>query len=135
MTRIGAALTVLVLAGCTSGGYKRSHTPEPSPVSAGATITVGTNQHTVTMRAGQSRGMYLAPSGYFTWDAVQQSTPGVVRLSNVRGGYPAQGYSATVTAIRAGTVQLQTQSDIACLHAKPACLPAQQTYRVTVIVS
>ena len=135
VTRSIAALAMLLLAGCTSGGHKSRPDPQPSLRSSGATITIQTNQHTVTMRAGQSQDMYLAASGYFTSDAIDLSTPGIVKLSNVRGGYPAKGYSATVTALHAGTVELKTESDIFCLHSKPDCVPPQRVYDVTVVVS
>ena len=51
------------------------------------------------------------------------------------GGYPGQQPAqAAFVAVQPGSATL-TALDTACLHAQPACEPAQQVWRVTVIVT
>lgn len=133
--RVGWLVAVLAISACTTS----SRHPQPVPVThvvrAVATITVDSNQRTETMRIGQTQLMYLAPNGHIAWDAVKLSRAGIVALSSVRGGYPALGYSATLTAIHAGAVRLTTQTDMSCIHVRPACELPTEVYSVTVTVA
>jgi len=67
---------------------------------------------------------------------VPTATGAAVRRVSASGGYPGQQPArAAFLAVRPGGAILATINDTACLHAQPACLPAQQEWRVTVIVT
>jgi hypothetical protein len=108
----------------------------PAPTLTGtATLTVADTGVTVRLRAGQQVDVTLASEGFFSWH-VPTATGAAVRRVSASGGYPGrQPARAAFLAVRPGGAVLDTINDTACLHAQPACLPAQQEWRVTVIVT
>jgi hypothetical protein len=59
-----------------------------------------------------------------------------LRRASASGGYPRRGPAlATFTAVTPGRVKLHSITDAACLHSRPACMLAQRTWQVTVVVA
>jgi hypothetical protein len=64
------------------------------------------------------------------------SSSQVLRRVSVSGGYPsAEPARARFTATAAGTADLTSQTDFTCLHSTPACLSAQRSWTLHVVVS
>jgi hypothetical protein len=115
VTRYLAALVLLAATGCTSS---TQHAPPGlSLISAGATITNSTIGREVSMRVGESLGIYLKPDDILGAWANVSISPGVVKLSDVRGWLRNKGYSATITATHPGHAQLLAQTTGPCTHA------------------
>jgi hypothetical protein len=98
-------------------------------------LTVADNGVTVRLRPGQRVQVVLASQANFGW-----RVPGVVgtavRKTAGSGGFPSsQPARATFLAVLPGKATLVTMDDFACLHVHPACLPAQELWRVTVVVN
>jgi hypothetical protein len=86
------------------------------------------------VKAGTRIGLALQPYGG-SYDPPTVDDPGVVSELSHHGGYPAS--TAAVAEFRAkehGSAQISSQTDMACLHATPACLPPQFEFRVTISV-
>ena len=93
------------------------------------------NGVTVRLHRGQRVIVTLQAQGMFSWH-VPAAAGAAVRKINGSGGYPGQQPArATFVALQPGRATLAAIDDTACLHAEPACLPAQQIWQVTVIVS
>jgi hypothetical protein len=89
----------------------------------------------VRLRTGQQVDVALASKGLFSWH-VPAAVCAAVRRVSASGGYPGpQPARAAFLAVRPGEAILAAVNDTGCLHAQPACLPAQQEWRVTVIVT
>ena len=108
----------------------------PSPTLTGpATLTTADNAATVRLRPGQRVTVALASRGLFSWHVPAAAGTAVKRVS-ASGGYPdPRPARAAFLAIEPGSATLTAIDDTACLHARPACEPAQQVWRVTVIVT
>lgn len=107
----------------------------PPPTLTGpATLTTADNGATVRLRRGQRVTVTLGSEGLFSWHLPAVAGAAVKRFGS-SGGYPGrQPARATFLAVRPGTAALTALDDTACLHAQPACEPAQQAWRVTIIV-
>ena len=93
------------------------------------------NGAAVRLRVGQQVAVALASGGLFSWH-VPAAVGAAVRRVSASGGYPGQQPArAAFLAVQSGSATLTAIDDTACLHAKPACEPAQQEWRVTVIVT
>lgn len=98
-------------------------------------LTVADNGATVRLARGQSVTVALAAGGMFSWH-VPAASGAAVRQVGGSGGYPSsRPAQATFVATAPGTATLTAINDTACLHAHPRCLPPQQRWQVTVIVS
>jgi hypothetical protein len=108
----------------------------PPPTLAGAAMLTRTdNGATVRVRPGQRVTVALVSEGLFSWHVPGVEGAAVTRVSS-GGGYPGrQPARATFLAVQPGSAALTALDDTACLHAQPACEPAQQEWRVTVIVT
>lgn len=108
----------------------------PLPVLTGpVTLTTTDDGATVRVRPGQRVIVTLASQGLFSWHIAAAAGIAVHRVS-ASGGYPGrQPARAAFLAVRPGSATLTAIDDTACLHAQPACEPAQQVWRVTVIVT
>jgi hypothetical protein len=118
-TTFGAQLAGLAPAPALSCGNDTSTPPTttPPPDGVDVTVTQADNQRTVTLLVGQTLGVALGPD--FLTPTV--SGPGLARLS-ASGGYPTgQPLAASYRAVAAGSVDLRTQTDYACLHTSPPC--------------
>lgn len=92
------------------------------------------NGATVRLARGRSVTVSLAAQGMFSWHIPIGTAP-AVRQVNGGGGYPTdQPAQAAFLATEPGTATLTAENDTSCLHARPACLPPQQQWRVTILV-
>lgn len=87
------------------------------PPSDDVTVTQADNQRTVTLFVGQTLGVALGPD--FVTPVV--SGPALARAAT-SGGYPTgQPLAASYRAVAAGSVDITSRTDYACLHASPPC--------------
>ncbi|MFC4534846.1 hypothetical protein [Sphaerisporangium dianthi] len=99
-------------------------------VAAGTTLTEASDGSTVTISVGQSVAVTL-PAGY---DPITTSGAALTQTSG-SGGFPTgHPLAATYLAGTAGTADLRTQTDYACLHTVPRCTVPQRRWLVHVIV-
>ena len=107
----------------------------PPPILTGpASLTTADNSATVRLHPGQRVTVVLASQGLFSWHVPAAAGAAVTRVG-ASGGYPGrQPARAAFLAVRPGSATLTAVDDTACLHARPACEPAQQVWRVTVTV-
>jgi hypothetical protein len=81
------------------------------------TVTQADNQRTITLLVGQTLGVALGPD--FVTPMI--SGPALARLST-SGGYPTgQPLAASYHAVAAGSVDVTSHTDYACLHTPPHC--------------
>lgn len=114
------------------GKPSHSATPSASPSTSPGVITAADNGKTILLRKGQSITVQLDG---MTWDQPTLSGAALTRLSD-SGGYPTTlPARAVFLAAGPGTAQLTSMTDAKCLHATPACMIAQRSWRVTVSVS
>jgi hypothetical protein len=74
---------------------------------------------------GGSAGGYLPPV----------SNSQILHRVSASGGYPStQPARARFQARAPGSADLTSQTDFTCLHSTPACLPAQRTWTLHVVV-
>jgi hypothetical protein len=87
------------------------------------------------LRPGQRVTVALAARGLLSWHVPAPAGAAVKRVG-ASGGYPArQPARAVFLAVQPGRATLSAIDDMACLHTQPACLPPQQVWLVTVIVT
>lgn len=99
-----------------------------------AALTVADNGATVLARPGRPLTVTLAPD-VGNWERPRVGGAGVLRLDAVTGGYPShQALVARFSVIGHGLSDITTFTDLACLHARPACKPPQQEWHVRVVV-
>jgi hypothetical protein len=127
------------LAGTASPARRVTPTRQPDtplPVLTGpATLTTAGSGGTVRLRTGQRVSVVLVAQGLFSWH-VPAATGAAVARTSASGGYPGRRPARAVfLAVRPGTATLTAIDDTACLHTQPACLPAQQVWHVTIIVT
>jgi hypothetical protein len=107
----------------------------PATLTGPAMLTAADNGAIVRLHVGQLVTVALASEGLFSWHVPAATGPAVRRV-RASGGYPAkQPAQAAFLAIQPGEAMLTSINDTACLHSQPACLPAQQEWRATVIVT
>jgi hypothetical protein len=108
----------------------------PPPILTGpATLTAADRGVTIRIHPGQRVTVELAARGSFSWHVPAAAGAAVTRIS-ASGGYPGrQPARATFLAVRAGTATLTAIDDTPCLHTQPACLPVQQAWQVTILVT
>jgi hypothetical protein len=135
VTAVNAAHNgVLAPAASTTFGMQLSgHSPAPAPSCGNDTSTLPTtttppsdddvtvtqadNQRTVTLLVGQTLGVALGPD--FVTPMV--SGPALARAAT-SGGYPTgQPLAASYRAVAAGSVDITSHTDYACLHTSPPC--------------
>jgi hypothetical protein len=98
-------------------------------------LTAADNGMVVRLRVGQQVAVTLTPEGFFSWH-VPAAAGAAMRRVSASGGYPSQRPAqAAFLAVRSGEATLTTINDTACLHAHPACEPAQREWRVTIVVT
>lgn len=119
-----------------AAGTASWRSPSPPPTLTGpVTLTSSDNGATVRLHVGQQVAVALASMGLFSWHVPAAMGTAVTRVS-ASGGYPGQQPArAAFLAVRPGNATLTAIDDTACLHAQPACEPAQQEWRVTVIIT
>jgi hypothetical protein len=113
----------------------------PPPVSSSRAamdpdaLTVQDNGATVRLHPGQRLTVTLTAIGMFSWHVPAATGAALMKIST-SGGYPTKlPARAVFLAVRLGRATLSSSDDTACLHAHPACLPAQEVWGVTVIVT
>lgn len=132
-TTFGMQLSGVAPAPAPTCGNDTSTSPTASTTPSGhdVTVTQADNQRTVTLFVGQTLGIALGPD--FVPTTV--SGPALERLST-SGGYPTrQPLAASYRAVAAGSVDITSHTDYACLHTSPPCaLPTTLwTLHVTVV--
>lgn len=122
--------TLAVATGGTSAVAADTTLTETSGIAADTTLTEASNGTTVTVAVGQSVAVAL-PANY---DPIT-ATGTALRLVSSSGGFPTgQPLAATYLAVAAGTADLRTRTDFACLHSVPRCAVPQRQWLVHVIV-
>jgi hypothetical protein len=100
-----------------------------------ATLTTADNGATVQLHRGQQITVALGSRGLFSWHIPAVTGAAVTKVSS-SGGYPGRWPARAVfLAVQPGSATLTALDDTACLHAQPACEPAQHTWQVTVVVT
>jgi hypothetical protein len=113
-------------ASATSTATSRARAP--------VSLTAVSNGTTVRLFRGQSVSVVLRGTA-LSWH-IPAATGKAVRRTSASGGYPGhQPARATFRATWPGRAVLSSVDDIACLHARPACAVAQQSWRVVVLVT
>jgi hypothetical protein len=115
----------------------RSSTPPPS----GSTGTDGVLRLSATdsgrifsISLGTRVEVSLAPD-LGSYHPPTTDNPSVLTETAHRGGYPANTTAvADYTATGRGTTHLASETDLACLHTNPPCLPPQRQFAVTIII-
>jgi len=118
-TTFGMQLSGLAPAPAPNCGNDTSTPPTTATPPSGddVTVTQPDNQRTVTLLVGQTLGVALGPD--FVTPMI--SGPALARLST-SGGYPTgQPLAASYRAVAAGSVDVTSHTDYACLHTPPHC--------------
>ena len=107
-----------------------------SPPATDQPLTVAANGAHLLLHVGQHRRVNLVPRGVpGNFDPLTASPQGIVTISDESGGYPGDNpLVATITAMAPGITRLTTQSDLACFHSSPPCLPPQYAWTLDVTV-
>ena len=132
----GTASASPQVAGTASGRPPIPAPGSPPPTLTGPVmLTTADNGAAVRLHAGQQVAVALASEGLFSWH-VPTAVGAAVRRVSASGGYPGQQPArAAFLAVRSGRATLTAIDDTACLHAQPACEPAQQEWQVAIIVT
>jgi hypothetical protein len=140
-------LAVLV-AGCANSspsaalGGQQSSTPSPPSLTLASTvvgtatlhITAADSGRTFAVATGARITIELAPEAG-SYDPPTADNPAVLREDDHHGGYPANTPAvADFTAIGPGSTRISSQTDLACLHSTPRCLPPQREFNATIVV-
>lgn len=128
----GPAVAAAQSAGCaatpatpTASCIDDAVTGEPS-----VTLTEADNGKTITLRIGQTLGISL-PAAY---RPTAVSGPALVKALT-RGGYPTdQPLFEVYRTGTAGSADVRTMTDYACLHTTPRCALPQKSWQVHVDV-
>jgi hypothetical protein len=118
-TTFGAYLSGVAPAPVLSCGNDAVTPPTSGPGTTppDVTVTQADNQRTVTLLVGQTLGVALGSD----FRPPTLSGTGLEQLSS-SGGYPTgQPLAASYRAVAAGSVDLATSTDHACLHTPPRC--------------
>jgi hypothetical protein len=107
--------------------------PSPTGLPARPVIQAD-NGKTFQLTVGQQITVVL-DTPPMMWDQPTAHGSAVTRVS-ASGGYPGTTPAQAVfRAVSPGTAQLTSVTDMQCLHATPRCLPPQQIWSVSVVVS
>jgi hypothetical protein len=121
--------------GTHGGGQPAGSSTATAMPSGPATLTTADNGAPVRLRRGQQVRVELGSQGLFSWH-IPAVTGAAVTMVSSDGGYPGRlAARAAFLAVQPGSATLTALDDTACLHAQPACEPAQHTWQVTVIVT
>ena len=108
--------------------------PTPVPPADPAHLTEGDSGQTIHVRVGEQVNVEL-PGGSGGGYHQPASSSDVMNRTAASGGYPTdQPARASFVATRAGTADLTSYDDFACLHTSPRCLPPQREWIVHVVV-
>jgi hypothetical protein len=122
-------------AATTTAATTTAATSQPPQPPGPLILTTADNGTTVRLHPHQTVTVILAAHGMFSWH-IPTATGTSATLVNAQGGYPAgRPAQATFVAVRPGNTLLTATDDTACRHAQPACLPPQQSWQATVIVT
>lgn len=98
-------------------------------------LTAADSGSTVTVAIGARIEVRLDPNGG-SYDPPTVDNSATFAERTHGGGYPANTAAvAEFQALARGTAQISSQTDLACLHTTPRCLPPQREFRVTISVS
>ncbi len=98
-------------------------------------LTASDSGRTITVKVRTRIYVTLQPYGE-SFDPPVVDNPHVLGELAHHGGYPTNTPAvADWHAVARGTGQLSSQSNLACLHTTPACLPPQYEFRVTIVVT
>ena len=138
-------ITATAGTGTTGPGVLVTPTNEPVPTprptatktseSAEVVVTNDNSGDTVKLRVGQRLRVRLTPDSG-NWDPPTSGNNVVLSRRSSSGGYPGdQPVDASFVGVGAGSTDVSTQTDMACLHTEPRCLPPQRAWMVHVVVS
>lgn len=97
-------------------------------------LTEADSGRTLTVQMGTKIHLELHPTAG-SYDPPQVDRPGVLREDAHHGGYPQSTTAfADFTAIATGTATITSQTDMACLHTTPRCLPPQRGFSLAIAV-
>jgi hypothetical protein len=131
----GTATASSAVAGTASSPPVPQPGSPPLTLTGPVTLTTADNGGVVRLQVGQQVAVALASEGLFSWD-MPAAVGASVRRVSAGGGYPGRAPArAAFLAVRSGCATPTAIDDTACLHAQPACAPAQQEWRVTVTVT
>ena len=105
----------------------------PAPTLTRSTVTAADNGAVVAVHPGEQITVILSGS----WDPLLIGDARVLHLVSMSGAYPSTttaALHATITATGSGQAEVTTSTDMGCLHSTPRCLPAQQLWRIQVVV-
>ena len=111
-------------------------TPTPTPTAKGGEVVVtnDNNGQTITLTVGERLHVKLKPDAG-NYDPPTSSNSAVLGRESSTGGYPGdQPVDAQFLARSAGSSDVTTQTDMACLHSNPRCLPPQRNWTVHVVI-
>lgn len=110
---------------------------EPSATSGSATLRITANDsgRAFTVHVGTQIHVELAPNAG-SYDPPANDDSHVLREDSHAGGYPDNSTAiANFTAVARGAAHITSQTDMACLHTNPRCLPPQRSFSVTINVA
>jgi hypothetical protein len=121
-----------------SGNGTTAVPPPPSrqsSTSAGIVyLTASDSGRTIDVSIGTRIEIELAPN-VGSYHPPTSDAPSVLREHDQHGGYPAATTAiAEFRALGEGTARITSETDLACLHVKPACAPPQREFLVTIVV-
>jgi hypothetical protein len=108
--------------------------PSPTPTRSSGTVRVvaeGDAGKTFELRVGDSIRVELGRD----YEQPSARPGGVLERTSATGGYPTGAeMRATFRAVAAGSADVESSTDYACLHATPSCALPQQLWSVHVVV-
>jgi hypothetical protein len=118
----------------TASAASSSPSPTASEGAGVVYLTAADSGSTVTVAIGARIEVRLDPNGG-SYDPPTVDNSATLAEQTHDGGYPANTTAfAQFQALAAGTAQISSQTDLACLHTTPRCLPPQREFRVTIAV-
>jgi len=128
-------LMVTGMAACGSRAAPQGGQSAGGGSPAATTLTAADNGRRVRVSIGQSVAVALASHGGLSWHVPAATGTALIRTSG-GGGYPGHRPARAVfLATSPGRAVINSIDDTACLHGEPACMIAQQGWRVVVIVA
>ena len=98
-------------------------------------LTAADSGRTIAVAIGTHITVDLAPDAG-SYDPPDTDRTAVLRRDDQHGGYPdSTDAVADFTAVGQGTAHITSQTDLACLHTTPRCLPPQRGFTVTIAVA
>ena len=137
-----AGLIAAMACGCTSGHDSSTPTGSgsvsvrPIQVPPGVPVIGVRHPKRIVLHPGEQRAIRLVPLGNLgNWRPLTTDNPRLMSMKQA-GGYPTVAeLTALITARHAGTANIFTQTDDACLHNKHyPCGMAQMVWTVKVLV-